>query len=220
MFTGLIESIGLVKRVDRRTQDLTLTLSVNAEFLEGVQLGASISVNGVCLTVVTCTESELSFDVSGETLSCTTLHEVCEGLHVNLERCLTLAKPLGGHILTGHVHGVGVIHSLRQDGKSQIYEIDVPRELMKYMAAKGSVALDGISLTVNAIRQSSILVNIIPHTILHTHLQFKRKGDKLNIEVDILSVYIERLIAFEVSEELSISDPDLLKRLIFSKTEH
>jgi riboflavin synthase len=220
MFTGLIEAIGVIKQVDKRPQDLTLTVSADPAFLKGMVLGASISVNGVCLTVADFTDTNFSVDVSHETLSCTSLNDSCEGLNVNLERCLSLSKPLGGHILTGHVHGVGVIRTIIQEGRSEIYEVDIPRELMKYMAPKGSVALDGISLTVNGVRQSSIVVNIIPHTITHTNLQFKRKGDRLNVEVDILCLYLERLVSFDSGEDLRLFDPELMDRLGFSRTEH
>jgi len=220
MFTGLIEAIGVIKQVDKRPQDLTLTVSADPAFLKDMVLGASISVNGVCLTVADMTDTSFSVDVSHETLSCTSLNDACEGLNVNLERCLSLSKPLGGHILTGHVHGVGLIRTIIQEGRSEIYEVEIPRELMRYMAPKGSVALDGISLTVNGVRQSSITVNIIPHTLSHTNLQFKRKGDRLNVEVDILCLYLERLISFDSSDDVRLFDPELMDRLGFSRTEH
>jgi riboflavin synthase len=220
MFTGLIEALGVIKHVDKRPQDLTLTVTADPAFLKGTVLGASISVNGVCLTVVAFTDTDFSVDISHETLSCTSLLEACEGLHVNLERCLSLSKPLGGHLLTGHVHGVGVIRTIIQDGRSEVYEVEIPREIMKYMAPKGSVALDGISLTVNAVRQSSITVNIIPHTLAHTNLQFKRKGDRLNVEVDILCLYLERLVSYDLPEDVRLFDPELMDRLGFSRTEH
>jgi riboflavin synthase len=139
---------------------------------------------------------------------------------VNLEHCLTLSKPIGGHILTGHVHGVGVIRTVIQDGRSEIYEVDMPKELMKYLAPKGSVSLDGISLTVNAVRQQSISVTIIPHTVSHTNLQFKRAGDRLNIEVDLMCLYLERLVSFETNEDVRLFDSELMERLGFSRTEH
>lgn len=220
MFTGLIESIGLILRVDKRAQDLSLTIEADLEFMKNMTLGASISVNGVCLTVVDFTGTDFSVDVSHETLSCTSLVDVCEGLHVNLEHCLTLSKPLGGHILTGHVHGVGVIGTIIQEGRSEIYEVDMPKALMKYLAPKGSVSLDGISLTVNAVRQQSISVNIIPHTLAHTNLQYKRKGDRLNIEVDLMCLYLERLVSFEAMDDVRLFDPELMERLGFSRTEH
>lgn len=220
MFTGLIECVGVITVVDQRTQDLSLTIQADQEFMKDVKLGASISVNGVCLTVVEFDETTFSVDVSHETLSCTSLNEVCEGLNVNLEHCLTLSKPLGGHLLTGHVHGVGVIRTIIQEGRSEIYEVDMPKALMKYLAPKGSISLDGISLTVNNVRQSSITVTIIPHTTTHTNLQFKRKGDRLNIEVDLMCLYLERLVSFEASDDVRLFDPELMERLGFSRTEH
>lgn len=220
MFTGLIESIGTVTAVERRALDMSLTIEASESFMKGVTLGASISVNGVCLTAVDFTTADFTVDVSHETLKCTSLSDVCEGLNVNLEHCLTLSKPLGGHILTGHVHGVGVIRSIIQDGRSEIYEIDFPKELMKYLAPKGSVALDGISLTVNTVRQQSICVTIIPHTSAHTNLQFKRAGERLNIEVDLMCLYLERLVSFEAMDDIRLFDPELMERLGFSRTEH
>lgn len=220
MFTGLIESIGLISRVEKRGQDSSLVIEAPMSFMKSVTLGASISVNGVCLTAVDFNETEFTVDVSHETLQCTSLSDACEGLHVNLEHCLTLAKPLGGHLLTGHVHGTAVIRSIVQDGRSEIYELELPKELMKYLAPKGSVALDGISLTVNTIRTQSISVNIIPHTLTHTNLQFKRKGDRVNVEVDLLCLYLERLVSFESVDEVQLFDPEFMERLGFSRTEH
>lgn len=220
MFTGLIESMGVIAEVDQRSQDLSLRIEVEPDFLKGLKLGASISVNGVCLTVIDFTENDFTVDLSHETLSCTSLSEACVGLHVNLEHCLTLAKPIGGHLLTGHVHGVGQIRTVIQEGRSEIYEVEFPQALMKYLAPKGSIALDGISLTVNAVRQQTITVNIIPHTLKHTNLQFKRKGDRLNIEVDLLCLYLERLVSFEAIDDMRLFDPELMDRLGFSRTEH
>lgn len=220
MFTGLVERLGIITKVDLKAQDMGLTIQVEPDFLKDVTLGASISVNGVCLTVASFTEQDFSVDISRETLSCTNLSDACEGLNVNLERCLTLSKPLGGHILTGHIHGVGVIRSVIQEGRSEVYEVEFPKELMKYMAPKGSVALDGISLTVNGVKQCSIIVTLIPHTISHTNLQFKRKGDRLNIEVDVLCVYLERLVSYDNVDEVRLFDPELMERLGFSRTEH
>lgn len=220
MFTGLVEALGVVKKINAGSVDMGLTIETDPAFIKELKLGASISVNGVCLTAVSFTDNTFSVDVSHETLSCTSLSGVCEGLHVNLEHCLTLSKPLGGHLLTGHVHGTGVIRSVVQDGRSEIYEVEIPADLMKYMAAKGSVALDGISLTVNAVRQNAILVSIIPHTISHTNLQYKRKGDTLNIEVDMLCLYLDRLVSFDDSDDVRLFDLELMERLGYSRTEH
>lgn len=220
MFTGLVESIGVVSKVDMGSQDMTLTIQADSVFIKEIKIGASISINGVCLTVIAFTEQDFSVDVSRETLSCTSLVEACEGLHVNLEHCLTFSKPLGGHLLTGHVHGVGVIRSIVQEGRSEVYEVEIPRELMKYMAPKGSVSLDGVSLTVNGVRQNAIVITLIPHTITHTNLQFKRRGDRLNVEVDLMCLYLERLISSDAVDEVRLFDPELMERLGFSRTEH
>lgn len=220
MFTGLIECMGVIAAVERNAQDLTLTIQVDPDFIKDVKLGASISINGVCLTVVSFTPEAFTVDVSQETLNCTSLGDACEGLHVNLEHCLTLSKPVGGHLLTGHIHGVGVVRSVIQEGRSEVYEIELPRQLMKYMAPKGSVALEGISLTVNGVRQNAIIVTIIPHTFTHTNLQFKRKGDRLNVEVDLMCLYLERLVSYDSVDEVRLFDPELMERLGFSRTEH
>lgn len=220
MFTGLVENIGVISKVEMGSLDMTITIQTDPVFTKNIKIGASVSINGVCLTVVNFTEDTFSVDVSRETLSCTSLVEACEGLHVNLEHCLTLSKPLGGHLLTGHIHGVGVIRSIIQEGRSEVYEVEMPRELMKYMAPKGSVALEGVSLTVNGVRQNTIVVTLIPHTISHTNLQFKRRGDRLNIEVDLMCLYLERLVSYDVVDEVRLFDPELMERLGFSRTEH
>lgn len=220
MFTGLISALGMIKKVEKTGKDLTLTIETDSDFLTDTKLGDSIAINGVCLTVTEFNETSFQVDVSIETLSCTTLDEVCEGLHVNLEHCLTLSKPIGGHLLSGHVHGVGVIRTITQDGRSEIYEVELPQELMKYVAPKGSIALDGISLTVNTVRRNTVLVTIIPHTTANTTLQYKRTGDRLNIEADMLCLYLERLLSFESLDEVRLFDFDLMERLGFSKTEH
>jgi len=220
MFTGLVGCLGSIKNIAKKEKDITLTIEAGNDFLSSTKLGDSISVNGVCLTVTAFTETTFNADVSSETLSCTSFDEICEGLHVNLEHCLTLSKPIGGHLLTGHIHGVGVIRSIVQDGRSEIYEVAVPDQLMKYLAPKGSIAFDGISLTVNNVRQTTVLVSIIPHTAAHTNLQYKPTGDRIKIKVDLLCLYLERLLSLESQEDVRLIDIDLMERLGFSRTEH
>lgn len=221
MFTGLITHIGTIKSVEKKTLDMSIVIEAPRDFFEGMLLGASIAVNGVCLTVTQFDAESFSADISHETLNCTALSDMCEGLKVNLEPCLTLSKPLGGHLLNGHVHGTGVIRSITHDGRSQVFEVEMPRELMKYMAPKGTVALDGVSLTINRIRSTTVSINCVPHTLEHTSFALKQVGERLNIEVDLLMLYLERLLSFEGREDMRLLDEDFIEDLgEMSHTEH
>ena len=162
--------------------------------LDSVAAGDSIAVNGACLTAVGLEPGSFAADVSRETLDHTTLGSLAEGSRVNLEPALTLATPLGGHLVTGHVDGVGQLAGLREDGRSWRLEIEVPEDLARYVARKGSICVDGISLTVNEVRGNRFGVNIVPHTMEATNLGDRRTGDAVNIEVDIVARYLERLV--------------------------
>jgi riboflavin synthase len=162
--------------------------------LESVAAGDSIAVNGACLTAVALQPGSFAADVSRETLDNTTLGTLTEGSRVNLETALTLGTPLGGHLVTGHVDGVGRLTARRQDGRSWRLEIEVPEALARYVARKGSVCVDGISLTVNEVQGARFGVNIVPHTMEATNLGERRPGDTVNIEVDIVARYLERLM--------------------------
>lgn len=194
MFTGIIQAQGKVKSITRRGEDCRLHISCSGWDLSDTQLGDSIAVSGVCLTVVEMSEGWFAADVSNETLTCTTLGDKSAGDVVNLEKALLPTTRLGGHLVSGHVDGVGSVKSMRQDGRSHRFEIEVPEELARYIAAKGSVCIDGVSLTVNHVDGCCFDINIIPHTMEQTSMDTYVVGQRLNIEVDLLARYIERLL--------------------------
>ena len=191
MFTGLVETFGTVTSVRNAGNGITLSLTPGGEF--DVAIGDSVSVNGVCLTV-TRRNHDISFDVSPETLKSTNLGELQAGNKVNLERALRLSDRLGGHIVTGHVDGIGSISAKSKAGEYTFYSFECPFELLKYVVKKGSIAVDGISLTVVDLDRRSFSVAIIPHTFSATSLGGKGVGDRVNLEVDIIGKYIERLL--------------------------
>ena len=194
MFTGIIEATGHIKSIRETGGDWRVTVSSAALDLSDVKLGDSISVNGVCLTALNISANDFSADVSRETLACTTLQGLHEGAQVNLEKALTPQSRLGGHIVSGHVDGIAELLSRKADGRSERLEFRVPQELARYIAHKGSVCLDGVSLTVNAVKACEFGVNIIPHTAERTTLQGLQPGSQVNLEVDVISRYLERLL--------------------------
>jgi riboflavin synthase len=193
VFTGIVEEKGRVVRVEHRSQVERLTLEVPTGLTE-VSSGDSINVNGACLTVVEKGGQWVTVDVSSETLQRTTFHDVREGEEVNLERALRLMDRLGGHIVTGHVDGTGVITEKRREGDFIEIHIRAPQSVMKYTVEKGSVAIDGISLTVNECRGDEIRLTLIPFTLAKTTLIGKKVGSRVNIEADILGKYVEKLL--------------------------
>ncbi len=203
MFTGIIEATGTIRSIRETGGDWRLTVGTAALDLRDVQLGDSIAVNGVCLTAVSIGDNNFSADVSRETLACTTLQGLREGDAINLEKALTPQSRLGGHIVSGHVDGLAELLSRRIDGRSERLEFRVPQELARYIAHKGSVCLDGVSLTVNAVNGCEFGVNIIPHTAERTTLQALRPGSKVNLEVDVISRYLERLLQAGAYEKIS-----------------
>lgn len=192
MFTGIIQAVGRVAALERRGGDQRLRIG-GLPLADG-RLGESIAVSGVCLTAVAFTDDGFVADVSGETLACTTLGGWGAGEHVNLERALALGERLGGHIVSGHVDGVGEVVARRADARSQRFTLRAPAALARYIAAKGSITLDGVSLTVNAVQGPQFEVNIVPHTLTHTSLDAWQPGRRVNIEVDVLARYLERLM--------------------------
>jgi riboflavin synthase len=197
MFTGIVTDVGTVRSAEQRG-DWRLVIATGYD-MDSVELGASIACSGACLTVVDKGEDWFAVDVSAETVSKTAGGHWREGARLNLERSLRLGDEIGGHIVTGHVDAVGQIVSVTPEGDSKRVEIQVPRALGPMIAAKGSVALDGVSMTVNDVRDSGdgtqFSVNIIPHTAKHTTLGDFDKGRQLNVEVDVLSRYIDRMLA-------------------------
>lgn len=195
MFTGIIESLGQVAQSAQRGGDRRLQVVADGAYLDGVRLGDSVAVNGICLTVVERIERGFVADVSSETLGATTAGGWTAGRRVNLEAALTPAKPFGGHLVSGHVDGLGRLLSRREDARSWRFEFEAPPALARYIARKGSVTLDGVSLTVNEVSANRFGVNIIPHTLQHTTLGGLQPGDAVNLEVDLIARYLERLIA-------------------------
>lgn len=193
MFTGIVEDRGIVRDIVGRGADARLAVSTSMD-LTDVRVGDSIAVSGACLTVVAVSKDGFSADVSAETLAKTTLKDFRIGDTVNLERALTLSKPLGGHFVLGHVDCVGDIGERTERSNSIIFGIEVGAETGRYIVMKGSVAVDGISLTVNRYENNRFYVNIIPHTARETTLGFKKAGDRVNVETDILGKYVERFV--------------------------
>lgn len=194
MFTGIIEAIGTVREMQPKGGDLRLTLAVGKLNMSDVALGDSIAVNGVCLTVVAYDSGSFSADVSRETLSLTSLGNLSRGSRVNLEKALTLQTRLGGHLVSGHVDGLGEVVSRYDDGRSVRFTMRAPDHLAKYIAAKGSITVDGTSLTVNKVDGSCFELNIVPHTLQETIIADYRSGTVVNLEVDVIARYLERLL--------------------------
>jgi riboflavin synthase len=194
MFTGIIEAVGSVSALEARGGDTRLSVRCPALDLAASAVGDSIAVNGCCLTMVSLDGTGFTADVSRESLALTTLGTLAAGSAVNLERALTLSKPLGGHLVTGHVDGIGVVAGRAHDGRSVRFRIRVPAGLARYLARKGSVCVDGVSLTVNELEGAVFGVNIVPHTLSATGFGSLQPGSKVNLEVDIVARYLERLV--------------------------
>ena len=197
MFTGIIQSVGEVRRLEPRGGDVRLTIGSGRLSLTSAALGDSIAVNGVCLTAVTLAADAFAADVSRETLALTTLGGLAPGSPVNLEPALTLATPLGGHLVSGHVDGVGRVLERREDARSWRLRIAAPAELARYIAHKGSICVDGVSLTVNAVDGACFALNIVPHTLDQTIIARYQVGTRVNLEVDLIARYLERLLLGE-----------------------
>ncbi|AMO58312.1 riboflavin synthase subunit alpha [Endozoicomonas montiporae] len=201
MFTGIIEAVGRLQSVEKRQGDLRLTIDSGKLDLSDVQLGDSIATNGVCLTVVELTGSGYVADVSLETLEYTTLDELPVGSPLNLEKALTPTTRLGGHLVSGHVDGVGRVVSVESAARSWVYWLEAPKALARYIAHKGSITVDGVSLTVNRVDGCRFSLNIVPHTQQETVITHYRPGSRINLEVDVLARYLERLLDPSLKEE-------------------
>lgn len=195
MFTGIIRGVGQIIEQADIGGDRRLTIAVQDVRLPTLHEGDSVAVNGVCLTVIEAGEQRISADLSLETLDVTTFGELAVGASVNLEPALRLGEPLDGHLLTGHVDGIGHVTDIRRSGRSAVIQFKVPEDLAPYIARKGAVAIDGVSLTVNAAVQATFEVNIIPHTQEKTIMTRYESGTAVNIEVDLIARYLERLTA-------------------------
>ena len=194
MFTGIIQSVGKIASLEQRGGDMRIGIDTGKLPMEDVELGDSIAVSGVCLTVVEKTGKGFLADVSGETLRRTIIGKLGQGDGVNLEKALTLATRLGGHLVSGHVDGVGYVVSRSEDSRSVQFTLRAPDELARYIAAKGSITVDGVSLTVNAVNGAEFELNIVPHTLAETTLSGYRAGRHVNLEVDLVARYLERLL--------------------------
>ena len=196
MFTGLIAALGTVERLAEGSTSCRLTVRA-PQLLSGVKIGDSIAVNGVCLTVVHLRGDTFTADVMPETVRRTTLHLLQPGDRVNLEKALRPTDGLDGHIVQGHVEGVGTIQQIISEGNARVYRIQAPGELLRYIVEKGSIAVDGISLTVTETDDSGFGVSLIPHTAKMTTLGYKSAGDAVNLETDILARYVEKMLGID-----------------------
>ncbi len=194
MFTGIVQGVGRIRSVEPRGGDVMLWIETGPVALDDVQVGGSIAVGGACLTATQLEDHAFAADVSRETLSLTTLGSAVAGTRVNIEKALTAGQALGGHYVTGHVDGVGRVVSRHDDARSVRVEFEVPAELARYVARKGSVCVDGVSLTVNGVQGCRFDVNLVPHTLDLTTLADCRPGTAVNLEVDIIARYLERML--------------------------
>lgn len=209
MFTGIIQSVGEVRRLEPRGGDVRITIGTGQLPLSQAALGDSIAVNGVCLTAVTLAVDAFAADVSRETLALTTLGDLTPGSPVNLEPALTLATPLGGHLVSGHVDGVGRVLERQEDARSWRLRIAAPAGLARYIAHKGSICVDGVSLTVNAVDGACFELNIVPHTLAQTIIARYQAGTRVNLEVDLIARYLERLL---LGEQAAVPNTGTLTR--------
>jgi riboflavin synthase len=194
MFTGIVQGVGRVRSVEPRGGDVRMWIDTGGVPLGDVAIGGSIAVNGCCLTAVELEPAAFAADLSRETLSLTTSGQWSPGSPVNLEKALTAGQALGGHYVTGHVDGVGQVVSRHEDARSVRVEFELPPELARYVARKGSICVDGVSLTVNGVAGNRFDVNLVPHTLGVTILGGYRPGSRVNLEVDIIARYLERLV--------------------------
>ncbi len=203
MFTGIIAAIGQITSITPSGGDMRLKVATQKLDLSDVLLGDSIAVNGVCLTVIEQDASHVSFDVSNESLERTALSEINEGSSVNLEKALAVGDRLGGHMVSGHVDGLGKVIQLTPSARSVRFRIEVPANLERYIAEKGSISIDGVSLTVNQVGLGWFEINIIPHTMQETIIKEYKEGSVVNLEVDLIARYLERLLPGQCPETLS-----------------
>jgi riboflavin synthase len=193
MFTGIVAAVGRVIEASPTSGGVRLRIDAARLPLDDVAIGDSIAVNGACLTAVSIEGATFEVELSRETLACIATLEV--GVHVNLEKALRLADRLGGHLVSGHVDGIGKVERIEPAGDNRILEIAIPEELVRYVARKGSIAVNGVSLTVNEISGSMFAVNLIPHTLASTNLDALAPGALVNIEIDLVARYVERLFS-------------------------
>lgn len=210
MFTGIIQAMGEIISRNARGGDVRLGVSTGRLELADVRLGDSIAVNGVCLTAVELTGNGFCADVSRETLTLTTLGGLQPGSTVNLEKALTLATRLGGHLVSGHVDGLGMVVERHDDARSVRFSLEAPPELARYIAHKGSICVDGTSLTVNAVNGARFDLNIVPYTLQETILAYYEPGQRVNLEVDLVARYLERLLLGDAAAQANAGVSEML----------
>lgn len=210
MFTGIVEEVGTIKHIKRGQHSAILTIQAKT-VLEETRLGDSIAVNGICLTVTRLFPDGFSADAMHETLNRSSLARLTEGSMVNLERAMAANGRFGGHIVAGHVDGVGHIANIRKDDTAVWYTVHAGPEILRYVVEKGSVTIDGISLTVAAVDGDGFSVSTIPHTVAQTNLNQRRRGDSVNLETDVVGKYIEKLLRPEPPEQNTLTKEMLLR---------
>ena len=193
MFTGIIQTIGNISRIESKESDSHIIFKTEKNILDDMKVGDSISVNGICLSVVGKTEDTFSVDVSNETMRLTTFSVLKVNNNVNLEKAMVLSDRINGHFVSGHIDGTGIIKEKKREGRSTFFLIEFPQDLKKFVSKKGSISIDGVSLTINTTQGNSFGVNIIPHTLSETIMSEYKEGDKVNIEVDLIARYLDKL---------------------------
>ena len=210
MFTGLIEEVGKISSVRQANGKLDLEISAS-KIMRSLKTGDSISVNGVCLTVTKFSSGKFCVDAVGETIKKTTVGNLRIGMEVNLEPALQLSQKLGGHLVQGHVNDVGTITEIKKAGENYLLYLSLPHLLEKYLIKEGSIAIDGISLTIADVNSNKIMCSIIPHTWTNTNLHTRKSGDKVNIEIDVISKYIEKFTSSTPENKNELSEEWLTK---------
>jgi riboflavin synthase len=211
MFTGIIEEIGIIQKIDVIENGKRLKISAS-KIMDDVKVDDSVAVNGVCLTVIKLEQNSFWAEAVGETLKKTTINKLNQNTNVNLERAIRLSDRLGGHLVQGHVNGIGVIKKVNRLGENYYVEVQIPSDLEKYLIKEGSIAVDGISLTIANLTGSLVGISIIPHTWKNTNLRFRQISDEVNIEVDIIAKYVEKLLNAKDKDANNLSD-DVLKNM-------
>lgn len=217
MFTGIIEAVGKILKLEQKSSGYSIIIDVATLDMEDVKLGDSIAVNGTCLTVTAFSSNQFTADVSSETVKRTKLATNRVGDAVNLEKACTANTRLGGHIVSGHVDGIAKVTSMKSSGNATDYWLEAPSGLAKYIAEKGSVTVDGISLTVNEVQGEKFRLTIIPHTAEQTTIQNWQQSSLVNLEVDLMARYIERLISYRNSQQKDTDMLNLLEKSGFIK---
>ncbi len=196
MFTGIVQTIGRISSIENTGEDMRIAIDLQGFDVSDVVMGDSVCINGVCVTVIEMSGQILSFDISKETLSCTTFTDLKINSGVNIELAMQVSDRLDGHIVSGHIDVVASLLSFKEEGRSVCYEFEMPESYSKFICPKGSVCIDGVSLTVNSVNDNIFSVNIIPHTLQNTIFSEYTAGRLVNIEVDIISRYLERLLQY------------------------